>query len=65
MYLSATGAHTTNKNTPETDLLPEVMHTVEYTTPKGDSGTIQIMAKDPQDALRKVNSMTLNDLRLK
>lgn len=61
MYLIATSAH---KNTSETDKLPKVMHTVSYTKPDGKHGKTQMMAKDPQDAIRRVNRMTVNDLRL-
>lgn len=65
MYLTASGAKTTNKNTPETDLLPEVMHTVTYyiDNKEGKSGILQIMAKDPQDAIKKINRMTIHDIK--
>jgi hypothetical protein len=62
MYVTATSAHTTNANTAETDLLPEVMHTVSYSTSDGECGSVQIMAKDPMDAIRKVNRMQVSDL---
>lgn len=65
MYLQATGAKVAQKNTPETDKLPEVNHIVNFTLPDGTCDTITIMAKDPMDAINKVNRMTVNDLKIK
>ena len=41
-------AFTLNPNTPETDLLEEVLHVVIYTQ------TVHVMAKDPSDAIDKI-----------
>lgn len=44
-------AYTTNPNTPETDAMRQVMHTVEL-----DNGEKrQVMAEAPDDAIAKVN----------
>lgn len=63
MYLRATMAQTTNSNTPETDMMEKVMHTVQYTDPQGNFGTIEIMATDPINAMNIVNKMTVEDVR--
>ncbi len=65
MYLEATRARVAQKNTPETDKLPEVNHIVDFTLPDGTTDTITIMAKNPSDAIKKVNRMTVNDLKIK
>ncbi len=65
MYLTATSAKVAQPNTPETDKLPEVNHIVEFTMPDGKTDKMTIMAKDPQDAIRKVNRMTVSDFKLR
>ena len=51
-------AHTTNPNTPESDKLPRVMHTVSI---RFDGETemkeVQLMAADPLDAMDRVRLM--------
>lgn len=44
-------AHTTNSNSPETDAMPRVWHTVNGVGPDGSDMTIQIYATDPMDAI--------------
>lgn len=48
----AKSAHTKYPNTPETDLLPEVMHVVELS----DGGKVELMAADPLDAMKKADT---------
>ena len=42
-------------NTPETDKLKEVLHIVEYTD-NGIRKTVEVMAKDPSDAINKIRN---------
>ena len=44
---------TTYPNTKETDMMEEVMHTVSYRD-NGVEKEVNIMAKDPSDAINKV-----------
>jgi len=46
-------AHTKYKNTPESDLLEEVMHIVSYVQ-DGEKQTVEVMAKEPSDAIKKI-----------
>ena len=46
-------AHTKYANTPESDLLDEVIHIVSYLE-NGIKKQIEIMAKEPSDAIKKV-----------
>lgn len=46
-------AYVTHPNTPETDQETRVWHTVEYTV-NGEKCTTEILAKDPLDAIRKM-----------
>lgn len=57
MHIKATRARTAHRNTPETDLLPEVEHLVDYIASDGSTGTINVMARDPGDAIRIVNHL--------
>tara|TARA_R110000744_G_scaffold34094_2_gene79701 strand:+ start:360 stop:575 length:216 start_codon:yes stop_codon:yes gene_type:complete len=42
-------------NTPETDMREEVLHIVEYTD-NGFRITVEVMAKDPSDAINKIRN---------
>jgi len=42
-------------NTPETDLLEEILHIVTYTD-NGMRITVEVMAKDPSDAINKIRN---------
>lgn len=46
-------SHTKYTNTPESDLLEEVMHIVEYMQ-DGVKHTVEVMAKEPTDAIKKI-----------
>lgn len=46
-------ARTKYTNTPETDLLEEVMHIVNYME-YGVKKTVEVMAKEPTDAIKKI-----------
>ena len=46
-------AHTKYTNTPESDLLEEVMHIVSYEQ-DGKKQTVEVMAKEPSDAIKKI-----------
>lgn len=46
-------AHTKYPNTPETDLLDEVIHIVSYVE-NGIKKETEIMAKEPSDAIKKI-----------
>ena len=48
-------ARTTNPNTPESDLLPEVMHTVYLFSEEHGQRTVDLLASDPLNAIDKVN----------
>ena len=55
-------ARTKYKNTPESDLLEEVMHIVNYMQ-DGVKQTVEVMAKEPSDAINKImNGEIENDL---
>jgi hypothetical protein len=45
-------SHTKYANTPESDLLEEVMHIVYYMQ-DGVKQTVEVMAKEPTDAIKK------------
>lgn len=49
--VTVTGAHTTFPNTPETDAMPTVWHTVSYSDSSGESRTAYLRAKDPSTAI--------------
>lgn len=59
--VQATTARTTFRNTPETDLMPEVYHTVTWSSDH-TSGVAYVKAKDPQDAIRQINHKRLEDM---
>lgn len=46
-------ARTKYTNTPESDLLEEVMHIVSYVD-NGVKHTVEVMAKEPSDAINKI-----------
>ena len=46
-------AHTKYTNTPESDLLEEVMHIVTFVQ-DGEKQTVEVMAKEPMDAINKI-----------
>ena len=46
-------ARTKYTNTPESDLLEEVMHIVNYMQ-DGVKQTVEVMAKEPSDAINKI-----------
>lgn len=48
----AVSAKTTYPNTPESDRMPQVMHTVTMS----DGRAVNVMAADPIDAINKANS---------
>lgn len=60
--IQAISARTTFRNTPETDLMPTVYHTVNYSTETGAEGIAYVRAKDPQDAIRQINHMRQEDM---
>jgi hypothetical protein len=51
MKVRAVSAHVTNPNTPESDQLSEVWHTVTLS----DGNEWRIMATDPVDAINRIN----------
>lgn len=57
IMVQAFRAGTTFPNTPETDMMPQVYHTVHYTSSKG-SGVAFIKAADPGEAISKINGMS-------
>lgn len=50
-------SHTSFPNTPETDKLPEVEHTVHVKLDGGSEEKVRIMAREPEDAINRVNSL--------
>lgn len=57
-------AHTTRSNTPETDKLAQVMHTVNIRFPDQQQDmTYQLMASDPLDAMDRVRKIDADYLR--
>lgn len=60
--VTATGARVAQPNTPLTDKLPKVCHSVDYTDEHGICGMVYVMAKDPLDAIRQINHMKKEDV---
>ena len=50
-------SYTAQPNTPETDKMPEVMHLVDVKLDNGSEEQVRIMAREPQTAIEKVNSL--------
>lgn len=59
--VQATTATTTFQNTPETDLMPEVYHTVSWSSEK-TSGVAYVKAKDPMHAIRIINNKSETEM---
>jgi len=51
--LTATSAHTTNPNTPESDMCLKVLHTVHLS----NGEQMKVWATDPMDAINKANKL--------
>ena len=59
--VQASTAQTTFRNTPETDLMPEVYHTVTWSSDK-TSGVAYVKAKDPMHAMRIINNKSETEM---
>ena len=46
-------ARTSQHNTPETDYLEFVFHTVSYTDDDGKNHEVELLARDPMDAIKR------------
>ena len=46
-------ARTSHPNTPETDYLEFVSHTVSYTDADGKNHETELLARDPMDAIKR------------
>ena len=56
--IRATAAQTTFRNTPESDAMETVFHSVRYSSSTEEEGIVYVRAKDPRHALKIVNGMT-------
>jgi len=54
MSMHNISARVTNRNTPESDRMGAVLHTVEYTDEKGEARVVTVYATDPMDAIKSV-----------
>lgn len=52
-YFTDFTSHTKYPNTPETDMMDEVIHIVKYRI-NGEEKIVEVMATDPSNAINKV-----------
>ena len=50
-------ARTSHRNTPETDLQRYVYHIVSYTDADGKNHEVELLARDPMDAIQQFRAM--------